>query len=173
MGPLPGQIELITRCAEDTQTLGVAIGSRAESGDVFLLTGELGAGKTCLTQGIARGLGVADNAASPSFVIVREYRGRLPLFHIDLYRLEKTEEIADLGLEDYFYREGVSVVEWAERARGLVPENHLAITIRLAAEHQRHIVLRAGGSRYLSLLSALRKALRETIWNCPSTPQLK
>ena len=91
------------------------MGELVQSGDIFLLTGDLGTGKTCLTQGIARGLGIEEYAFSPSFVIIREYHGRLPLYHIDFYRLDNIDEIADLGLEEYFYSKGVCVIEWAEK----------------------------------------------------------
>jgi tRNA threonylcarbamoyladenosine biosynthesis protein TsaE len=110
------QLEITSRSPEETQALGARLGKLARPGDCFLLVGKLGAGKTCLTQGIARGLGIREYAASPSFVVVRELYGRLPLYHMDLYRLENIEEIADLGLDDYFYGQGVSVVEWGKRA---------------------------------------------------------
>ncbi|MBI2851043.1 MAG: tRNA (adenosine(37)-N6)-threonylcarbamoyltransferase complex ATPase subunit type 1 TsaE, partial [Chloroflexi bacterium] len=93
--------EIITKTPEQTQRLGVRLGELAQAGDVFLLVGKLGAGKTCLTQGIAWGLGIKEYALSPSFVIMRELHGRLPLYHIDLYRLDRLEESQDLGLDDY------------------------------------------------------------------------
>ena len=114
-------LELATRIPEQTQALGTRLGKIARPGDVILLVGKLGAGKTCLTQGIAWGLGIDEYAASPSFVLVRELHGRLPLYHVDFYRLENLEEIAELGLDEYFYGQGVSVVEWADKAMELLP----------------------------------------------------
>ncbi|TET42493.1 MAG: tRNA (adenosine(37)-N6)-threonylcarbamoyltransferase complex ATPase subunit type 1 TsaE, partial [Dehalococcoidia bacterium] len=108
-------LKLNSHSPEQTQLLGSYLGEIAQKADIFLLMGELGTGKTCLVQGIARGLDVKEYAFSPSFVILREYHGRLPLYHIDFYRLDHIEEIADLGLEEYFYGDGVCVVEWAEK----------------------------------------------------------
>ena len=104
-----GQLELVSHSPEETQQLGRRIGRLVRPGDVFLLVGDLGSGKTCLTQGIAWGLGIEEYTMSPSFVIMRELYGRLPLYHIDLYRLDRIEESLDLGLDDYLYgRESVS-----------------------------------------------------------------
>jgi tRNA threonylcarbamoyladenosine biosynthesis protein TsaE len=135
--------------------LGRRLGELARAGDVILLVGELGAGKTCLTQGIAWGLGIEDYTLSPSFVILREYRGRLPLYHIDLYRLERVEEVMDLGLEDYFYGQGLSVVEWADRGLGALPEEHLLIALSHLSETQRRLHLEARGGRSQELLEGL------------------
>src|SRR4030042_912303 len=115
-------MKLLSHSPEQTQKLGFRLGELAVPGDVFLLVGELGAGKTCLTQGIAWGLGIQEYALSPSFVIIRELHGRLPLYHIDLYRLDRIEEGIDLGLDDYLYGRGVCVIEWADRALGILPE---------------------------------------------------
>ncbi len=94
-------LKLISHSPEETRDLGVHLGKLAQPGDIYLLSGNLGAGKTCLTQGIAQGLGSQDQALSPTFVLMRELAGRMPLYHIDLYRLDHIEEIADLGLDDY------------------------------------------------------------------------
>jgi tRNA threonylcarbamoyladenosine biosynthesis protein TsaE len=117
--------------------------------------GSLGTGKTCLTQGIAWGLGVKDYASSPSFVMVKEYQGRLPLYHIDLYRLDKIEEVLELGLDDYFYRGGVCVVEWAQRGLGALPQEHLLIRLDYLSETERSLRFEPNGKRYLSLISEL------------------
>src|SRR4030042_497194 len=100
-------LDLISHSPEQTQKIGARIGGLALIGDIFLLVGTLGTGKTCLTQGIAWGLNIEDYALSPSFVVVREMHGRLPLYHIDLYRLDHIEEIVELGLDDYLYGNGV------------------------------------------------------------------
>ena len=107
--------ELRSASVEETQRLGMLLGSLAQAGDIILLDGDLGAGKTAFTQGIGLGLGIGATINSPTFTILKDYRGRLPLYHFDLYRIEEPEEIASLGFDDYFDGEGVSVVEWAER----------------------------------------------------------
>ena len=144
---------------EQTQLLGSYLGKLARKADVFLLTGQLGTGKTCLVQGIAHGLNVKEYAFSPSFVILREYHGRLPLYHIDLYRLDSTSEIVGLGLEDYFYGNGVCVVEWAKKGLQIVPPDNLLISIRYVAASNtgRFIRLRPQGERYSELIAQLEK----------------
>ncbi len=152
--------ELITHSTEETQELGRHIGELAQPGDIILLTGNLGAGKTCFTQGVARGLGIEDYVMSPSFVIVRELHGRLPLYHIDLYRLDRIEETMDLGLDEYFYGEGVSVVEWAERAMSILPKKYLLIEIRYAGDNERRFRLKPSGQRFEELVAQLMKGYR-------------
>lgn len=150
------QLEIITGSPEETQEFGTRLGELARPGDIFLLVGKLGAGKTCLTQGIARGLGIKEYAASPSFVVVRELYGRLPLYHMDFYRLEKLEEIADLGLDDYFYGKGVSVVEWAEKGSSLLPAEHLMIEISYISDTGRRLKIKPAGKRYRELAAKLK-----------------
>jgi tRNA threonylcarbamoyladenosine biosynthesis protein TsaE len=152
-------LKLNSHSPEQTQLLGSYLGELAQKADVFLLVGELGTGKTCLVQGIARGLGVKEYAFSPSFVILREYHGRLPLYHIDFYRLDHIEEIADLGLEEYFYSDGVCVVEWAEKGLQVVPQDNLLITIKYipASQTGRSIHLKPQGERYYELIEQLKK----------------
>ena len=110
-------MEFSTHTPEETIQLGIKIGQSLQSGDLVLLFGDLGAGKTTMTQGIAQGLGVAENeyVRSPSFTLINEYRGRIPIFHIDLYRIESAPELENLGLEEVLISEGASIVEWAER----------------------------------------------------------
>ncbi len=152
-------LKLNVHSPEQTQLLGSYLGELAQKTDVFLLVGELGTGKTCLAQGIARGLGVKEYAFSPSFVILREYHGRLPLYHIDFYRLDHIEEIADLGLEEYFYGDGVCVVEWAEKGLQVVPQSNLLITIQYVSAPQtgRSIYLKPQGKRYHEIMEELKK----------------
>ena len=149
-------LELISHSPEQTQKLGIRIGELALPGDIFLLVGDLGAGKTCLTQGIAWGLGIKEYALSPSFVIVRELYGRLPLYHMDLYRLEHIEEIAELGLDDYLYGNGVCVVEWAERGLDMLPKEHLLIQINYLSDTERSFQLKPDGKRYLEIVEELK-----------------
>jgi tRNA threonylcarbamoyladenosine biosynthesis protein TsaE len=150
-------LEIISNSPEETQDFGARLGELARPGDVLLLVGKLGAGKTCLTQGIARGLGIKEYAASPSFVVVRELYGRLPLYHMDFYRLDNLAEIADLGLDDYLYGQGVSVVEWAEKGLSLLPEEHLLIEMSYISDTGRRLELKATGQRYRELVAGLKK----------------
>ena len=150
-------IEFISHSPEETQNLGRNLGKLAAPGDVYLLSGRLGAGKTCLTQGIAWGLGINEYAASPTFVLAREMRGgRLFLYHIDLYRLDHIEEIADLGLDDYFYGRGVSVVEWAEKGAAILPVENLKINIDYLGDTERRITFSPNGGRYSELINNLK-----------------
>lgn len=144
--------ELITSSPEQTQALGKALGAAARAGDVLLLEGSLGAGKTCLTQGIVWGLGGDEYARSPTFVLMAEYHSRLTLYHIDLYRLEGIDEIEALGLDEYLRGEGVCVVEWADKARGLFPEEHMSIRLEILDETTRRIHLSADDERHRSLI---------------------
>ena len=150
------QLEITSSSPEETQDFGARLGQMARPGDVFLLVGELGAGKTCLTQGIARGLDIKEYAASPSFVVVRELKGRLPLYHIDFYRLENLEEIAELGLDDYLYGNGLCVVEWAEKGLSLLPAEHLLIEISYLADTERRLELKPSGQRYRNIVAEIK-----------------
>jgi tRNA threonylcarbamoyladenosine biosynthesis protein TsaE len=151
-------LKLISHSPEQTQKFGVSLGELALPGDVFLLVGRLGTGKTCLTQGIAWGLGIKEYAASPSFILIRELYGRLPLYHIDLYRLDRIEEIEDLGLDDYLYAEGICVVEWAEKALNILPEEHLLIEISYLSDTERSFQFKPNGKRYQNIVAQLGKS---------------
>jgi len=150
-------LEMSSHSAEQTRKIGAKLGELAASGDVILLEGELGVGKTCLTQGIARGLSIDDYVISPTFVLLREYRGRLPLYHIDFYRLDSIEEMAQLGLEDYLYSSGVCVVEWAEKGLDILPEEHLYIKMQHLASTERKLSFTPKGARYVEMLSMIKK----------------
>ena len=146
--------------ADFTQDLGRTIGEHASSGDVFLLTGPLGSGKTCLTQGIALGLGVEGYVRSPTFVLMTRHRGRLTLHHVDLYRMGSPAEAWDLGLEEQLFSEGVCVIEWADRAPEIFPEDCLWIGLDYGQDpDRRDITLEPGlaveKSRFRSLLGSL------------------
>ena len=125
----------------DTERLGVAIGKIAHPGDVICLSGGLGAGKTTLTQAIARGAGVPSNCyvTSPSYTIMHEYRGVMPLYHMDFYRLDGTGDIIDLGFEEYFYLDGLTVIEWSERAEDILPQDRVGITMSLGRDQTRTV----------------------------------
>ena len=114
----------------DTRALGVKLGRDALPGLVYTLTGDLGVGKTVFTQGFAKGLGVTEHVNSPTFTIVQEYEeGRLPFYHFDVYRIGDIEEMDEIGYEDYFYGDGVCLIEWAELIEELIPKKHTAIRI--------------------------------------------
>ena len=152
-------MNLCSESPEETQRLGIALGRLAQPGDLFMLVGGLGAGKTCLTQGIAWGLGIAGYATSPTFVVINQYLGRLPLYHIDLYRLDSIEEVVDLGLDDYLYGNGVCVVVWADKAMNVLPPEHLLVEINYVSETVRNLVLNPSGERYIEMLSQLNQEL--------------
>ncbi|MBI4302211.1 MAG: tRNA (adenosine(37)-N6)-threonylcarbamoyltransferase complex ATPase subunit type 1 TsaE [Chloroflexi bacterium] len=149
-------LDLVSRSPRETQHLGSYLGELAQAGDIFLLRGGLGTGKTCLVQGMAQGLGSAEPARSPSFVLVHCYEGRLPLYHIDLYRLECVEEVVELGLEDYFYGKGVCVVEWAERALSIFPPEHMLISLAYLSPRRRSLRMEPKGKRYEEMLEQVR-----------------
>lgn len=142
---------------EETQSVGKELGRLSQAGDLFLLVGGLGAGKTCLTQGIAWGLGITGYATSPSFVVINQYQGRLTLYHIDLYRLDSIDEVVELGMDDYLYGNGVCVVEWAEKAMGVLPQEYLLVEISRLSDTSRSLVLNPSGKRYIEMLSWLKQ----------------
>lgn len=138
----------------ETQALGERLGRALVAGDVVALTGDLGAGKTSFVQGLARGLGVRGRVASPSFTIVNEHEGRVPLFHVDFYRLEGASELDHIGFDDYFARGGVVVVEWADRFPEALPAERLDIRIEIVGDDVRR--LHVGGPSAARLASALQ-----------------
>lgn len=153
-------MDFIAHNADETQQIALKVAQQLHAGDVILLQGELGAGKTTFTKGIARGLGIKRNVKSPTFTLIREYtEGRLPLYHMDVYRLEDTGA-ADLGLEEYFDGDGVSIVEWPQFAAEDLPAEYLMISFAKNDFHdnERTLTFEAHGSRYVELLNSLKKA---------------
>lgn len=141
---------------EETARLGRTLGLLVQEGHIICLSGELGVGKTTLAQGIAAGLGVREPVTSPSFTLVHEYQGRLPMYHLDLYRLEP-EAAWSLGLGEYLGR-GVAVVEWPERLGCLLPPEHLWVSMEVGEQgNERLIRWQARGSRHRHLLEGLRR----------------
>ena len=123
-------IEIESRSEADTLALGKKLGERALPGQIYTLDGDLGVGKTVFTKGMAEGLGITDPVSSPTFTLVLEYEGgRLPLYHFDVYRIGDPEEMEEIGYDDYFFGQGVCLIEWAERIRELLPEGVIRITI--------------------------------------------
>lgn len=141
---------ITTRSESETLFLGKMLGGMLKPGDLVTLNGDLGAGKTCLARGVGSGLDVAGRVKSPSFALVNEYEGRIPLYHMDVYRLDNPAEIEDLGYEEYFYGTGATLVEWAERISSYLPEQRLDIMISKVPndEDTRKITLSPRGERY-------------------------
>ena len=132
----------VTNSAAETKALGEKLASRLKAGDVVVLEGELGAGKSELARGIARGLGVTETVTSPSFTILNVYEsGRCPLYHFDWYRLESEEELYELGMDEYLGGDGIAVIEWAERCPEAVPENVLRIRLEVTGGESRRITV--------------------------------
>ncbi len=132
---------LIAQSAEQTLALGRELGEAAGPGDVFALTGDLGAGKTVLAKGIATGLGISDDITSPTFTLMEVYEGSLSLYHFDLYRIEDPRELDMLFFEEYWEGDGVSVVEWAERAAGRLPARAVRVILEYASDDARRITV--------------------------------
>lgn len=126
---------------EQTATAGEALGRTLGPGDVVALYGELGAGKTCFVQGLVRGLGATTHATSPTFVLVNEYRGRLPIHHVDAYRTASLTELVDLGLLDLFGGDGVTLLEWADRAEPLLPARAIRVRIEGLGDEPRAVMI--------------------------------
>jgi tRNA threonylcarbamoyladenosine biosynthesis protein TsaE len=133
---------IVSRSPEDTARAGEALGRSLGPADVVALTGELGAGKTCFVQGVARGLGVTTPATSPTFVLVNEYRGRVPVHHADAYRTESMTELMDLGLLELFDGDGVTLVEWADKLRPLLPARTIEVNVSGVGDEPREITIR-------------------------------
>ncbi len=130
-----------TENPEETQSLGEELGKKLKPGSVIALIGDLGSGKTCLTQGIARGVGIAPHevVSSPSYILINEYTGKIPIYHIDLYRIETSEEIAELGLGEYVDGLGICIIEWADRMQDDLPDTCIMVHITWEDENSRSI----------------------------------
>lgn len=152
------ELKVQTSSAEETMRLGAALANRLEAGDVVLLHGPLGCGKTTFVRGLAKALGVEGPIRSPSFNLVHEYRTSPPLAHADLYRLTKVEEVESLGLDDLLNRHAL-VLEWPDRAPGAFPDDSIWVKFSFVGEAERDIVLCALGPRSEELLVALEEHL--------------
>lgn len=133
-------MEYTSFSAEETFAIGQKMGEEAKPGEVICLSGDLGVGKTVFTKGVAKGLGIGEPVCSPTFTILQEYEGRLPLYHFDVYRIEEPEEMEEIGYEDYFYGNGVCMIEWAELIKELLPEH--AITVKIEKDLSRGVDFR-------------------------------
>lgn len=146
---MENHFQFVSSLPEKTFAIGEKLGRLLEAGDVILLEGDLGTGKTTFTKGLAAGLGVRKTVSSPTFTIIKEYEGRLPLYHMDVYRLEDSFE--DLGFDEYFDGDGVTVVEWAHFIKEQLPQDRLVVELHHLGGQNRRIVLKPFGSRYEAL----------------------
>ena len=153
---------VITSSTEQTEELGRVLGTMLEPGDLVCLYGDLGAGKTHFSYGVALGLQVKERyITSPTFTFVNEYEGRIPLYHIDLYRLKDPSELESIGFEEYVDSDGATVIEWAERADEDLPDEKLNIYLSDVNEHSREIGFFGEGERYTGMVDGLRKRIAE------------
>jgi len=150
-------LTIITKNPEETKKIGKKVAKLIKPGDIILFFGELGAGKTCLTQGIAEELKVKGYVNSPSFTIINEYQGEIPIYHFDLFRLKNYDEIINLGYEEYFYGKGLTIVEWAEKIEEFIPGDYLKIVITFIDFKERKIRFISKGSRFVELIKELKK----------------
>jgi len=153
-------LDLVLRSLADTEAFGRLIGESSHQGDVILLSGTLGAGKTTLTGFIAKGLGIRDKyITSPSFSLMNQYFGRMLLYHVDCYRLEGEDDVEGSGIIDYIVGDGLTVVEWPDRLGSLTPDNRLEIHINCGQDEERFITLTAHGQGWQERLSNLKRSL--------------
>jgi tRNA threonylcarbamoyladenosine biosynthesis protein TsaE len=152
---MSGGLRLESSGPEETRAIGERLGGLLETGDVVLLEGELGAGKTTFVQGIARGLGFEGSVSSKSFVLLGEYAGRVKLYHADLYRLDDPDQVLDLALEE-IAADGVLVVEWPERAEGALPEDHMLVRFEVIDEDRRALRFEGYGERASRIVAGMR-----------------
>lgn len=165
---MTASIELRSASPEDTRAIGARLAAALRPGDVVSLTGELGAGKTCLVQGAAAALGVAERVTSPSFILRKDYQGTVPVLHLDVYRLQTLQDVLDIGWEEALDRTRVAFVEWGDAMSPLLPEDHLEIELRVDLDdapepglERRVIGLRARGHDWARRLADLSDGLRE------------
>ena len=153
------ELNIRSRSPDETIKIGEAIGQTANPGDLVLLRGQLGTGKTCLTQGILWGLGGTEYARSPTFVLMSQYEARMTLYHIDLYRIGSIQELEILGLEEVIFGDGVTVVEWAERSGDLFIENGLNIEISYDRTDNRIMNLYTNNDKYATTLETIGNSI--------------
>jgi tRNA threonylcarbamoyladenosine biosynthesis protein TsaE len=144
---------------EQTYTWGTVLGTLLGRGDVLALVGELGAGKTTFTQGIVRGLGVAEDhyIGSPTFTLINEYEGRVPVYHLDFYRIESPSEVVHLGLEEYLDGDGVAIIEWADKIAALLPEEHMMVRLAYVDCSVRTLDIMGTGAHYDEVVASLAR----------------
>lgn len=141
-------MQFVSHSAEETERFGEALAQELRAGDVLAFTGSLGMGKTAFTRGLARGLGCRGRVTSPTFTIVNEYEGKTPLFHFDMYRLGSSEELFDIGWDDYLARGGICAVEWSERVSDALPDGTVFVDIARGGEGEDSRVITVTGGRF-------------------------
>jgi tRNA threonylcarbamoyladenosine biosynthesis protein TsaE len=142
---------------KDTENVGKIIGRNLMSGTVLCLDGDLGAGKTTLTQYIAKEFGIDEYITSPTFTIIKEYEGTLPLYHMDVYRIDSEDDMYDLGYEEYIYSDGVTIIEWSHKIKNILPENRIDIEIQRIDENSRILDISGKGPSFEKIAEELKK----------------
>lgn len=151
-------MKLLSKSLRDTNNIGIIIGKNLEKGTVICLEGDLGAGKTTLTQSIAKSLDIKNYVTSPTFTIIKEYKGRLNLYHMDAYRLESEIEMYDLGYDEYINSDGVCIIEWASNIKSIIPKDAIMINIYIDYINEtREIEIVGSGLKYERLIGGLKK----------------
>jgi len=153
------KLTIRTTSADETTALGERLGKQLRPGDVIALFGDLGAGKTTLTKGIAVGLGLDADIHSPTFTLIHEHMGAVALYHVDLYRLSREQEVETLGLEEYIYSDGVTVIEWADKMKSMLPSQRLDITLRMRGDTERELILESESERMTRIIESLFSSL--------------
>ncbi len=149
-------MEITINSLKDTERLGKIISRCLDKGDVICLDGDLGVGKTALTQFIAKEFGVKEYITSPTFNIIKEYQGRLPFYHMDVYRLNSEDDMYDLNYEEYIYSEGVTIIEWSKIIEGILPENRINIEIKRIDDNRRIVYIKGNGKTYDKLIMEIK-----------------
>lgn len=146
-----------TKSPIETEKIGFKLGNLLKRGSIVLISGELGVGKTVLTKGIAKGMGIDDYVTSPTFMIVNEHLGDIPLYHFDVYRIDDYTELYDIGYEEYFYGDGVCVIEWPEKIKPLIPEENLFIRIDIGDSYDERIIeMISNGEKYDEVVKEMK-----------------
>lgn len=152
-------MEIILNGINETEEFGIRLGGLLKAGDILCLNGDLGAGKTTLTKSIGIGLGVEEYITSPTFALINQYSGRMPVYHFDVYRLENSDELYDLGFDEYFYGNGVCIIEWADKIDRMIPKERITLDIEKGRDEDSRIIKLTGyGDRY-------DKLVKEMIYN--------
>jgi tRNA threonylcarbamoyladenosine biosynthesis protein TsaE len=165
-----GALRTTTRSVHETRALGSAVAGLVRAGDIVVLAGDLGAGKTAFTQGLGAGLGVTERITSPTFTLAHLYEGRLPVHHLDVYRLDQLDEVLDLGLAELLDEGGVVVIEWGDAILPVLPADLLEVRLELGdGDDERTVTFRPVGARWTSRTAALSAALEQPV-TPPATP---
>lgn len=156
--PPSAVVDFVSHSIKQTQHCGSQLAQHLVPGAVILLEGDLGAGKTTFTKGIASGLGVEGYVNSPTFTLVNEYEGRLPVYHLDCYRLNSGQEALDFGIEEYLYGDGVTIIEWPERISEVLPADYIRVTLSYLTDTKRSLRLEPVGPKYVPLMQEFKKS---------------